>query len=156
MTKKLTVGSESFDYPVTSDNNYGEPATNWASEINDTVAEFFGPGDIKTTESVILDGTTANVAGLLFDTTFVQRIEITGIITRKFNSSPTKVEAFLVVGSYNGVGDFDITVEFSGDDSEVTLAVTGGQFTYTAATVADTSEMSIKFKAQTIIDKDAI
>jgi len=156
MTKKLTVGSESYDYSVTGDINYGEANTNWSEAITDAVAEFFGPGDIKTTESVLLDGTSADISGLLFDTSFVQRIEVTGIITRKFNSSPTDVEAFTIVGSYNGVGDFDIIIEFSGDDTEVTIDVTGGQFNYVAATVADTSEMSIKFKAQTIVDTDAI
>ena len=155
MTKKLTVGSESYDYPVQGDPNYGEPATDWADAVTDAVSEFFGPGDIRTTEAALVDGTTADVAGLSFDTAFVQRIEVTGIITRKFNSSPTKVESFTIEGAYNGV-EFNISLEYTGDDTQVTLFMNGGQMRYTADTVADTSEMSIKFQASTIIDETAV
>ena len=155
MSKKLTIGSESFDYPVTGGPNYGEPATGWAEAATDAISEFFGPGDIRTTEAALADGTTADIAGLSFDTAFVQRIEVTGIITRKFNSSPTKVESFTIEGAYNGV-EFNISAEYVGDDTQTTLFMNNGQFRYTADTVADTSEMSIKFQASTIIDETAV
>lgn len=155
MSKKLTVGNESFDYPITGTNNYGEGATDWAEAINSAVSEFFGPGDIRTTEAALANNTTADVSGLVFDTAFVQRIRIEGIITRKFNSSPTQTEAFIIEGAYNTV-DFNITVEFSGDDTEVDLFMNGGQVRYTSADVADTSEMTIKYSAKVIIDEEAV
>lgn len=155
MSKKLTVGSETFDYPTTGNINYGEEATGWSEAITDAVSEFFGPGDIKTTETLLANNTTDDIAGLAFDTSFVQRITVEGIITRKFNSSPTQVEAFSVEGAYNGT-EFNITAEYSGDDTDVVLFMNGGQFRYTSADVADTSELTIKFKASTIIDEEAI
>lgn len=156
MSKKLTVGNESFDYPITGTNNYGEPATDWADAISDAVSEFFGPGDIRTTETALANNTTADVAGLVFDISFVQRIKIEGLITRKISSpAETRVESFVVEGAYNG-SDFNITIEFSGDDTEVELFMVGGQVRYTASDVTNTSEMSIKFRAQTIVDEAAI
>ncbi len=152
MSKKLTIGSESFDYPVTGTPNYGEEATGWAEAVTDAVAEFFGPGDIKTTETLLQNNNTGDVSGLSFDTSFVQRIKVEGIITRKFNSSPTQTESFVSEGSYNGT-EFNITVEFSGEDTEVELFMLGGQFRYTSADIADTSELTIKYKATTIIDE---
>jgi hypothetical protein len=153
MSKKLTVGNESFDYPITGTNNYGEGATDWSEAITDAVAEFFGPGDIRTTEAALANNTTADVSGLVFDTAYVQRVKVEGIITRKFNSNPTKTESFMIEGSYN-TSEFNITVEFSGDDTEVELFMNGGQVRYTSADVADTSEMTIKFKASTIISEE--
>lgn len=156
MSKKLTVGNESFDYPITGTNNYGEGATDWADAVTDAVAEFFGPGDIRTTEAALANNTTADVAGLVFDTAYVQRIKIEGIITRKISiPAATNVEAFIIEGAYNG-SEFNITVEFSGNDTEVDLFMVGGQVRYTSADVTNTSEMTIKFKASVIIDETAI
>lgn len=155
MSKKITVGTESFDYPITGDSNYGEGATNTIEALADAVAEFFGPGDIKTSETALADGTTADVTGLSFDTTFVQRIEIKGFITRTFNSSPTKVEAFTIEGAYNGTA-FNISKTYDGEDTEVVLFMTAGQVRYTSQTVADTNTLTIKYQASTIIDEDAV
>lgn len=155
MTKKLTVGTESYDYPITGDENYGQDASGWAESITEAVAEIFGPGDIRTTETLLLNNTTGDITGLSFDTGFVQRIQVRGLITRKFNSSSTQTEAFVVEGSYNGV-ELNITVDYSGEDTKVSLFTNGGQFRYTSEDVPDTSELSVKFNATTIIDESLV
>ena len=132
-SKKLQVGNDIFDYPVTGSSNYGEEATGWADAITEAVKEIKGPGDISTTETILsgtdnLDGTsTGFVSGLQFDTSFVQRISVTGIITREYTVASGKsreVESFVIEGAYNGV-EFNITEEMAGDDTEVTLFTSG-------------------------------
>jgi hypothetical protein len=169
-SKKLSVGNDTYDYPITGTNNYGEDATGWADAITEAVKEVIGPGDISTTE-VALIGTdegssiTGFIAGLQFDTAFVQRIRVEGILTRKYTVASglsSEVEAFVSEGAYNG-SEFNITNDFSGDDTEVELFMDGGQykFRYQKATTADpigdkTQQVSIKFKAKVLIDEEAI
>lgn len=162
--KKLTVGNESYDYPITGTNNYGEGATDWAEAITDVASEFFGPGDITTTEAGLNgidngNGTsTGLVSGLTFDTAFVQRIKVEGILTREYtvaSSLPQEVESFTIEGAYNG-SVFNITCEYAGDDTEIELFVDGGQFKFTSLNKANTLQLSIKYKASTIIDDEAV
>ena len=163
-SKKLTVGSDIYDYPVTGSSNYGEEATGWADAITEAVKEIKGPGDISTTETILsgtdnLDGTsTGFVSGLQFDTSFVQRISVTGIITREYTIASGKsreVESFEIQGAYNGL-EFNITESFDGDDTEVLLFMVGGQFKFTSLNVVDTQEIKIKFNGKALIDEDAL
>ena len=162
--KKLSVGSDTFEYPITGGSNYGEEATAWASAVSDVLAQVSGPGDIPTTETVLVgtdngDGTsTGLVSGLIFDTSFVQRIEIKGIITREYtliSGKSQEVESFVIEGAYNGT-EFVITHEFAGDDTEVFFFPDGGQFKFTSVNVADTETLSTKFQAKVLIDEEAV
>lgn len=162
-SKKLTIGSQVFDYPITGTGNYGEEATAWAEAASEVLAEVKGPGDISITET-LLSGTlssgyvTGNISGLVFDTSFVQRIYITGIITRTFtdvSGLPDLVESFSIEGAYNG-SEFNFSQIFDGDDTDVEFTVTGGQFGFKYLDVADTLQVSIKYKASTVIDKLAL
>jgi hypothetical protein len=155
MTKKITVGTESFNYPITGDSSYGEGATDTIVALAGAVGEFFGPGDIKTSETALADGTTADVTGLSFDISFVQRIQIKGFITRTFISSPDVLEAFTIEGVLSG-SEFVISKTYDGEDTEVVLFMTGGQVRYTSLSVADTNTLTIKYQASTIIDEDAV
>lgn len=158
MSKNLIVRDEVFEYPDTGDINYGEEATGWAEAITSVAEEVSGPGDIPTTE-VQLIGTlnagfvTGNVNRLVFDTSFVQRIEVVGFLTRSFdNGDPALVEEFEIKGAYTG-SQFNITVEFSGDDTEVEFDTTGGQVTFKYLDVANTDQVRIKYNAKAIIDE---
>lgn len=157
MSKKLTIGTQVFDYPITGSSNYGEEATGWAEAATDAIKEIKGPGDISTTETILV-GLDGFVSGLQFDTSFVQRISVTGIITREYTLASGKsreVESFVIEGAYNGL-EFNITQEFSGDDTEVEFYVVGGQFKFTSADVTDTLELKIKFSAKAVIDEEAL
>jgi len=160
MTKKLQVGDETFDYPITSDINYGEDASDWADAVTEALKTVQNPGDIPVTEAALVgtsDGTftTGTIPGLNFDTSFVQRILVEGQITREFVSDPTDVESFTVNGVYNG-SEFKIAASYAGDDTEVELDVTGGQFTFKSLDDVNTTSITIKFKAKTIIDEDVL
>jgi hypothetical protein len=157
-TKKLQVGDDTFDYPITGTNNYGEEASSWAEAVSEALTEVKGPGDISTTETLLVNGTTGFVSGLQFDTAFVQRIVVEGIITREYTVASGKsreVEEFEVKGAYNGT-EFNISLDYTGDDTEVDLFMVGGQFKYTSADVLDTLELKIKFKAKVLVDEDAL
>lgn len=157
MSKKLTVSTESFDYPVTGSDNYGEGATGWAEAINNAVAEFFGPGDIRTTETVLLEGQTADVTGLTFDASFVQRILVQGFITRTFNSATTRTESFVIEGTIPNTGaDIQFSATYTGDDTGIEFSSNGGQIRYTSEVIPDTNQITIKFKANAIIDESSI
>ena len=154
MSKTLQVGDEIFEYPVNGSPNYGEEATGWSEAVTDALKEVKGPGDISTTET-ILTGTSGDIAGLQFDTSFVQRVLIEGLLTREFNVNPTKIESFTIEGIYNGT-EFIIQSEFVGDDTNVSFDTVGGQFRF--STVADLDDapngLTIKYKAKAIIDEN--
>ena len=160
MTKKLQVGDDIYNYPVQGDINYGEAATDWADAITEAVKEIKSPGDISTTEANLVgtsDGTftTGTIPGLLFDTSFVQRILVEGNITRIITGIGTLVESFTVVGAYNGTS-FNISASYSGDETEVELDVNAGQFTFKSLDNPNTTTLSIKFKAKVIIDENVL
>jgi hypothetical protein len=121
-TKKLTIGSQTFEYPIVGSSNYGEEATAWAEAATAVLAEVKGPGDISITESILTGTssggfTTGLISGLQFDTSFVQRVSITGLITRKYtevSGKPQEVESFTIEGAYNAV-EFNFSQVFAGD-----------------------------------------
>ena len=163
-SKKLQIGNDIFDYPITGSSNYGEEATGWATDVTEAIKEIKGPGDISTTEVILvgtdnLDGTsTGFISGLQFDTSFVQRISVTGIITREYTIASGKsreVESFVIEGAYNGV-EFNISEEMVGDDTRVELFIVGGQFKFTSVNDIDTQTLKIKFKASALVDEEAL
>lgn len=163
-SKKLQIGNEIFDYPITGSSNYGEEATGWAEAATEAIKEIKGPGDISTTEVILIgtdnmDGTsTGFISGLQFDTSFVQRISVTGIITRDYtivSGRTREVESFVIEGAYNGV-EFNISEEMVGDDTRVELFIVGGQFKFTSVNDIDTQTLKIKFKASALVDEEAL
>lgn len=167
-TKKLQVVNEEFDYPINGTSNYAEEATGWAEAVTDVLKEISGPGDISTRETK-LDGTPDSqnpgyeigpIVGLQFDLTYVQKVTISGIITREYdpNSNPTvprEVESFTIEGAYNGTS-FNIESEFVGDDTEVEFYVEQGKFKFRSLDVADTTDLRIKYSAKALIDEDLL
>lgn len=159
MSKTLILRDEIYEYPDVGDSNYGEDATGWAEEATDILGNVSGPGDIATTEVTLTgtdDGTHINgtITGLTFDTAYVQRIEVTGFITRTYtDATPDQVEEFTIKGSYNG-SSLNPSVDYSGDDTELEFTVTGGQFGFKYLKINSTDQVKIKFKATAIVDAD--
>jgi hypothetical protein len=160
-TKKLVIGTEVFEYPITGSGNYGEQATAWAEAATEVLAEVKGPGDISITETLLI-GTesggfvTGNVSGLVFDTSFVQRIYVTGIITRSFkevSGLPDLVESFSIEGAYNDTV-FNFSQIFDGEDTDVEFGASDGQFTFKYKDIAETLEVRVKYQAKTVISKE--
>lgn len=159
MSKTLILRDEVFEYPDTGDSNYGEEATGWAEEATDILGNVSGPGDIATTEVTLSgtdDGTYINgtVTGMVFDTAYVQSIEVNGFITRTFtDATPTQVEEFTIKGAYNGTV-VNFSVDYNGDDCELEFGVTGGQFTFSYLKVANTDSVTIKYKGSAFVNED--
>ena len=170
MPKLLIVRDEVYEYPVNGDNNYGEEATNWAEAMTEIASEIASPGDIPSTEVVLRDNaasstTSGNIVGLLFDTTFVQSMIITGHIERTLTDSSRQVEFFRTEGVYNG-SEIVFSVEFAGDDTDFTFTESGGQFGYSFTDLTEDDgngnqvsriqELKIKFSAKAKVDNDAL
>jgi len=156
-TKKLIIGSEIFEYPIVGTGNYGEEATAWAEAATEVLSEVRGPGDVGITQ-VSLIGTQGIIPGLKFDTSFVQKITITGLITRRFtelSELPQEVESFTVEGSFNGV-EFNLVQEFNGDDTDFEFSEINGQFRFTTLNKPNTIQLNIKFQAKAIIDQEVL
>jgi hypothetical protein len=158
MSKTLILRDEIFEYPDTGDINYGEEATGWAEEATDILGEVSGPGDIPTTE-VSLVGTDNGthiegiITNLVFDTSFVQSMQITGFLTRTYtDATPTEVEAFTIEGAYNGTV-INFSPDYAGDDVDLEFTVSGGQFGFIYLKKANTDTVTIKYSAKAKIDE---
>jgi hypothetical protein len=160
-SKKLQIGNEIFDYPIVGSSNYGEEATAWATAASEVLKEVKGPGDISITETTLPINNEPDefsiglISGLQFDTSFVQRISITGLITRKYSGKPQEVESFTIEGAYNAV-EFNFSQVFAGDDTELEFSESSGQFFYKFKNDPELLEVLIKFSAKTIIDSEVL
>jgi hypothetical protein len=165
-SKKLQIGNEIFDYPIVGSSNYGEEATAWAEAATAVLAEVKSPGDISITERTLSINNTdpenpfstfsiGLIDGLQFNTSFVQRISIVGLITRKYSGKPQEVESFTIEGAYNAV-EFNFSQVFAGDDTELEFSESSGQFFYKFKNDPELLEVSIKFQAKTVIDQKVL
>jgi len=159
MSSTRILRDEIYEYPDTGDINYGEEASGWVEEATDILGNVSGPGDIPTTEVTLTgtdDGTHINgiITNLIFDTAYVQRVDITGFITRTFtDATPDRVEAFHSEGAYNGTS-LNISTDFSGDDADLEFTVAGGQIGFSYLKIVNTDTVTIKYKASAIVDED--
>lgn len=156
MAIQLQLGDEIFEIPVVGDPNWGEAVTAYLRKNSEIIATIQGPQDILLTEAPLVNAAVDQpIAGLSFDTSTLQQIEIKGIITRTFlavTGLDPKVDSFKIEGMYDGT-NFYIENEFVGTDAQVSIDVeNGGQFTYSADDVVNTETVSIKFKASAIVD----
>lgn len=153
MSKILQIGNETFEYPETGDANWSEEATGWAEAVTDVLATVQGPQDILKTEAALVNGSSGNIAGLVFDTGAIQQVIVKGYIKRVYtvvSGKPTEVESVVIEGAYNG-SDFIIAPEYVGDDVGVSIdALSTGQFTYEAEDKADTDTLTLVFEAKAI------
>ena len=158
MSIKLTLGDDVYDYPTTGNINYGEEATAWAKRASGILGQVSGPGDIPTTEVDLIGtvsggDTSGNVTNLLFDTAFVQSIEVRGFLTRTYvDATPDEVEHFTIKGAFNGT-EINFTVDYSGDDTDVEFSAVGGQFRFTYLNKANTNTVRIKYSAKAVVDE---
>lgn len=151
MSKILQIGNETFEYPETGDANWSEEATGWAEAVTDVLATVQGPQDILKTEAALVNGSSGNIDGLVFDTGAIQQVIVKGYIKREYTvPKPTEVESVVIEGVYNG-SDFIIAPEYVGDDVGVSIDVlSNGQFTYEAEYKDDTKTLKLVFEAKAI------
>ena len=159
MSKTLVVGDEAYEYPDTGDINYGEAATGWAEAMTEIASEVSNQGDIPVTETVLVGSivglyTEGNITGMKFDSAYVQKIKIEGYIKRTYtDATPDKVEDFVIEGNYNG-SQFNFSVNYAGDDTELEFSELSGQFKFKYLNEANQDEVTVKFIAKTLIDSE--
>jgi len=153
MSKILQIGSQTFEYPETGDNNWSEEATGWAEAVTEVLETVQGPQDILKTEASLVNGSSGNISGLIFDTGSVQQVIVKGYLKRIYtviSGKPTEVESIVIEGAYNG-SVFNIAPEYVGDDVGVEIDVdNSGQFTYVAEDKTDTDTLTIVFEAKAV------
>lgn len=154
MAIRLRLGDEVFDIPTVGDSNWGEQVTLYLRKNSEIIATIQGPQDILLTEAALTSGASSQpINGLSFDTSTVQQIQVEGLITREFTSGDPTVDSFKCDGVFDG-SDFYINADFIGTDAKVSLDINAaGQFIYSAENVANTSNLTIKFRARAIIDE---
>lgn len=155
MTIRLRLGDDSFDIPVVGDANWGEQITLYLKKNSEIIATIFGPQDILLTTAQLNNGAVNEpINGLVFDTTQVQQVIVEGLITRKIVGENPRVDSFVCNGVYDN-SNFYIDYVTRGTDAGVELDVnSAGQFIYTAEDIAQTSLLSIKFRAKAIIKEE--
>lgn len=152
-TIRLRLGDEVFEIPKVGASNWGESLTLYLRKNSEIIATIQGPQDILLTEATLTNNSVNQpINGLSFDTSTVQQIQVEGIVTRTFTSGTPTVDSFKCDGIFDGT-NFFIDSVFTGTDAKVKLNINdAGQFTYTAEDVADTSNITIKFRGTAIID----
>ena len=147
MSKNLTVGSETFEYPEQGTNpGWGPDATDWAEAVTDQLTLVSGPNDIPDTTTTILNNqSTAQDIGvgssaLQFSGVAVRSFVVVYAVTRG-----AAVESGKMEGNFDGtnwVMQHD-NVKDAGMDFEITSA---GQIQYFSD---DDVAGTIRFRART-------
>lgn len=152
MPKTLTIGTESFEFPLEGDNaGYGESVTDWASAVTDALSTVQQPNDILTQEATINNNiiTATSIPGFSFDTSEVVAINAEYIIKRTTVSPANNlVESGSIEGNFDGT-NWSISRRQVGDAGIEFSITAGGQIQYTSSNLTGTSYAgTITYKAK--------
>ena len=151
----LTVNNTPYEYPTPNDpKGWGEPATGWATEVTNLLADLKGPNDIVQTAYSIANNQTSptSVIGLQFDAATV-RYAIVDYTIYLATSTTEIAEGGQIHLLYKNVANtWLIEVDRQGDASGVVFSITnGGQLQYTSANIGGLSYTGkIGFRAKTL------
>lgn len=153
MSKELTIGSDTFEYPTQGDDSgWGEASTDWATKVTEVLSSFNAANDIPLTSAAVNNNVTVptNVNGMLFDTASVLSFTITYIVVRQDTGATTNVQ----YGTLEGVSDgsnWTISDTYTGDAGMTFTITTAGQVQYYSSDMTITNGYTglIKFKATT-------
>lgn len=154
MPKSLTIGSETYDFPVAGENSgWGENVTDWAEAVTDALSSVQGPADILTTTANILNNQTSfvNINSFSFSTATVKAFTAKYYVKRSLTTPATvKVESGTIEGNYDG-SSWQISIQNTGEaDIEFNITVSG-QIQYKSDNMVGSGYSgSITFKATSI------
>ena len=153
MSKELSIGNKTFDYPEAGDNpGWGEDAAAWASAVTTALETVQGINDIPTATVTLSNDVSSDTAisGLSFNLTLVRRATIEYVVVRIFDSgSTTIIESGTLTGDYDGT-DFRISVEANDDSGIVFNSNNSGQILYQSDDKANPVSITITYEAKTI------
>lgn len=155
MSKPLTIGSETFDFPINGQNSgWGEQVTDWAEAVTNALQTVQGPADILLTTANIINNqsTFVNINGFSFSTATVEAFTAEYYVLRTTAiPAASKVESGHISGNYDGTA-WLISIQNTGDAGIDFQITSGGQLQYkTDNMVGSNYSGVIKFKAKSII-----
>ena len=153
----LVVNNNHFAYPSPGDEpGWGPPATNWATEVTDVLANIQNPDDITQTSFSLANNTSTptNIFGLAFNPGTVRSAVVDYSIYIHTTSAEFAEKGTLDLVYKNGgtIGSkWSIARVIIGDDAGINFNILdSGQVQYTSTNVAGTGYTAvIKFEART-------
>lgn len=156
MPKKLIVGNEEFEFPLSGQSpGYASEITDWAEAVTDALTNVQKPNDILTTTAAINNNVTVptNIPGFSFSTAEVIAIDCRYFVKRT-TASPnvTIAEVGYIEGYFDGT-NWGISIRSTGDTG-VDLTITpAGQIQYTSSNLPGVTHVaSITFEAKVVND----
>lgn len=160
MPVTLTVNNIPFEYPANGDSpGWGQPATDWATEVTNVLGDLVGPTDILQTTFTVLNNQSIsqNVLGLSFNTGLVRAAFIDYSIYRTSTANPSGfTEAGSIVATYDNLASagskWQLAVGPMVGNAGVTFTITdGGQFQYQSSDINATGYSgTMHFRATTL------
>lgn len=154
MSKTLTVGNESFEFPVEGQNpGYGTEVTDWAEAVTNALSIVQKPNDILLTTATLANNvsTPTNIPGFSFSTAEVVAIECRCLVSRT-TTVPAAVytDVQYIEGYFDGT-DWGYSIRRTGN-SGVLLSITpAGQVQYTSSNLPGATHVGeIVFEARVI------
>lgn len=154
MPKKLIVGSEEFEFPLSGQSpGYASEITDWAEAVTDALTSVQKPNDILTTTATINNNisTPTNIPGFSFSTAEVIAIDCRYFIKR-ITTSPaaTVTETGYIEGYFDGTS-WGISIRSTGD-AGVDLSITpAGQIQYVSSNLTGATHVGqIIFEAKVV------
>ncbi len=162
MPTELIVNNIPFEYPIPGDSpGWGQPATDWATEVTLVLNELFGSTDIlQTTFSIANDQSSSlDVEKMYFNPGLVRSALVEYSIYRTSTATPTgHSESGIINVTYDnlaGTGSKWSLISYGiNGDSGVTFTITDlGQVQYQSTMLADSDNSYsgiIHFRAKTL------
>lgn len=160
MSITLVVNNIPFEYPSAGTApGWGQPATDWASEVTEVLGELSGPNDIIQTTFSIQNNISVftNIASLTFNTGQVRGATINYTIYRTSTANPSGFSEGgtiqIVYDNAAGVNDkWSMTVFGITGNSGVTFNLTdAGQFQYKSTDINSTGYSGVMtFRAKSL------
>jgi hypothetical protein len=160
MPISLVVNNISYEYPVPGDSaGWGQPATDWATEVTLVLNNIQGPNDIPQTTVSIANNivSSTNITGLSFNTGQVRAAFIQYTIYRTSTSNPSgSTEAGYMIATYDNLAGsgskWSLTMGPINGNSGVIFSITDlGQIQYTSTNIGSTGYVAnIHFSAKSL------
>jgi hypothetical protein len=157
MPKELTIGNETFEFPLSGENaGWGENVTDWATAVTSALSTVQQPNDITRTTAQILNNrsTDTSVTAFLFDSSEVVSVNGEYVVTRTTTSpAQTFVQSGFIQGNYDGT-NWNI-IHKSVGDAGVTLDITSsGQVTYTSTNITGSAYTGVILFRAKVFNED--
>jgi len=138
MAITLTINNTPFEFPEQGEQSpWGQPVTDWATEVTNVLNSLAGPSDILETSAIISNNISSPTAisGFFFDPGTVRSFTATCSVYRSVTGSEMSEEINLV-GLFTGGSGWLLQQDGIGNAGISLTITTGGQVNYTSTNFA--------------------